>query len=182
MDKSTQDERRNRVVAQAFQCRRALEVYAFSMLKDRAEAEDLVQDAFIVVMEKFEVFEEGTSMLAWTRAIVRLKVLQSLEKRNRRAKLLDQLLYDAVDASFEEVASDRYAEEIRNRGRRLAHCLEKLGERSRTLLNCVYVERMSYEGASRSTGMGFEAVKKNLQRAKAQLRKCIQRTQIEPSA
>ena len=91
MDNSSQDEKRNRVVGQAFQCRRALEVYAFSMLKDRAEAEDLVQDAFIVVMEKFEDFTEGTSMMAWTRAIVRLKVLQLLEKRSRRAKILDSV-------------------------------------------------------------------------------------------
>lgn len=68
MDKSAQDERRNRVVAQAFRCRRALEVYPF------------------IVVEKFADSEEGTSMMAWTRAIVRLKVLQSLEKRNRRAK------------------------------------------------------------------------------------------------
>lgn len=181
MDNSSQDEKRNRVVAQAFQCRRALEVYAFSMLKDRAEAEDLVQDAFIVVMEKFEDFTEGTSMMAWTRAIVRLKVLQLLEKRNRRAKILDNLLYDAVDAAFEEVDSDEYAEEVRARGRRLAHCLGKLGKRPRTLLNYVYVEKMSYESTAKSTGMGFEAVKKSLQRAKAQLRACIQRIQIEPS-
>ena len=91
MEKNAQDEKRNRVVAQAFQCRRALEVNAFSMLKDRTEAEDLVQDAFIVVMDKFEDFEEGTSMMAWTRAIVRINVLQSLEKRKRRAKILDSL-------------------------------------------------------------------------------------------
>lgn len=182
MDKSAQDELRNRVVAQAFKCRRALEVYAFSMLKDRAEAEDLVQDAFIIVMEKFEDFEEGTSMMAWTRAIVRFKVLQSLEKRKRRAKILDSLLYDAVDAAFEEAASEQYADDVRARGQRLDDCLEKLGERPRKLLNYVYGERMSYEDAAETIGMGFEAVKKSLQRAKAQLRECVRRTQTESPA
>ena len=182
MEESTHVEKRNRVVAQAFQCRRALEVYAFSMLKNRAEAEDLVQDAFIVVMEKFADFKEGTSMLAWTRAIVRLKVLQSLEKRGRRATLIDKLLHDAVDAVFEEAESDPYAETVHARHRRLAVCLDRLGERPRKLLNCVYVEKMSYEAAARSIGMGLEAVKKSLQRAKAQLRECIERTQIEASA
>lgn len=181
MEESTHVEKRNRVVAQAFQCRRALEVYAFSMLKDRAEAEDLVQDAFIVVMEKFADFKEGTSMLAWTRAIVRLKVLQSLERRGRRATLIDQLLDDAVDAAFEEAESGPYAEAVRARHHRLATCLGQLGERSRKLLDCIYAEKMSYEAAARSVDMGFEAVKKSLQRTKTQLRECMERTRIEAS-
>lgn len=33
---------------------------------------------------------------------------------------------DAVDAAFEEVASERYVEEVRSRGQRLDLCLEKL--------------------------------------------------------
>ena len=33
---------------QAFQYREALEVYAYGMLRNRAEAEDVVQDSFLV--------------------------------------------------------------------------------------------------------------------------------------
>ncbi|MCH1509150.1 MAG: sigma-70 family RNA polymerase sigma factor [Akkermansiaceae bacterium] len=175
----TENERRHRVVTEAFRCRRALEVYAYSLLKDRTEAEDPVQEAFIVVMEKFADFEEGTSMMAWTRAIVRLKVLQSLDKKNRRAKLVDKLLVDTVDAAFEEVETRKYAEDTRERYRGLEACLSKLGERPRRILECIYTERMSYDAAALKIGMGREAVKKSLQRTKAKLRECLQRNRTE---
>jgi len=178
MDEASKEQRRNRVVAEAFQCRRALEVYAYSMLKDRAEAEDLVQEAFIVVMEKFEEFQPGTSMLAWTRAIVRFKVLQWLEKRNRRAKILDKLLVDAVDAAFQEAESRDDAEQVRDRFRRLEDCLDKVGERPRKLLNSIYAEGLSYQDGALALDMGLEAAKKSLQRTKAQLRACIRRNSV----
>ncbi len=181
MADSSHNKKRTRVVNEAFQCRRALEVYAYSMLRDRVEAEDLVQETFLVVMEKYDDFEEGTSMLAWTRAIVRLKVLQMLDKRKRRAKVLDRLLYDAIDAAYEGVDSDEYTDEMRARYLSLEYCLGKLADKPRRLLDCVYTEKLSYEQTATAVGMKYEAVKKSLQRAKAQLRECIQRNAGNPN-
>ena len=107
------------VVKQAFQCREALEVYAFGMLRDRTEAEDVVQDAFLVVMEKYEAFQEGTPMMAWTRSIVRYKVLQALDRRKHRTKVIDRLLTDAVDAALTDDINRRASVHIAEVGRRV---------------------------------------------------------------
>ena len=176
METLAENELRDRIVQQAFGCREALEVYALGMLRDRGAAEDAVQDALLVVMENYSAFEEGTSMMAWTRAIVRRKVLQQLDSRKRRSSLQDRLLRDAVDAALEEGASDDWAAEVGGRRHRLEHCLDKVSDRSRKLLGCVYGSGMSYADAAEASGMKIEAVRKNLHRTKGQLRSCLQRS------
>ena len=161
---------------QAFQYREALEVYAYGMLRNRAEAEDVVQDSFLVVMEKYDSFVAGTSMIGWTRAIVRRKVLQSLDRRKGRVNVVDKLLSDAVNFAFEDGMSERYADEVRIRSHRLNHCLTRIPDRSRKLLDCVYTGKMSYEGVAKSLGMNLETVRKSLYRTKLQLRECVRRT------
>ena len=175
MKSSDQNPSRDHIGREAFQCREALKVYAFGMLRDWAVAEDVVQDAFIVVMDKYETFEPGSSMMAWTRAIVRRKVLQYLDREKRRESALDQVLCDAVDAALAGVNDETYGEEFRTCCLRLRNCLSRLAGRSRKLLEHVYADGMSYEAAAKLQGMTVEAVRKNLYRAKQQLRACLQR-------
>ena len=175
MNESGQSGARERVVKEAFGCRAALEAYAYGFLKQHAEAQDVVQDAFLVVFDKWESFEEGTSMIAWTRAIVRRKVLQALDRRKRQQTLQDRVLNDAVDAAFETAHGEGAAELLLEKGQRLDQCMSRLSVRSRDLLKEVYQERCSYEEASTKLGMGVEAVRKALYRSKATLRKCLGR-------
>lgn len=62
-------EKRDRVLKSALTCQQTLTAYAYSMLSDFPAAQDVVQNAFVVVARKFGDFEEGTSILAWCRAI-----------------------------------------------------------------------------------------------------------------
>ena len=57
--------KRDRVLKHALECRVELVAYARAVLGDYAAAEDVVQEAMLVVVKKFDQFEEGTSMLAW---------------------------------------------------------------------------------------------------------------------
>lgn len=53
---------RDGVVKSAFRYRNALLSHAFAMLRGWSLAEDTVQDAFIVVMNKWTDFRPGTSL------------------------------------------------------------------------------------------------------------------------
>ena len=68
--------KRDRVLKEALQCRVELVTYARSLLGNYTAAEDVVQEAFLVVMKKFDQFQEGTSMLTWCRSIVRVVILR----------------------------------------------------------------------------------------------------------
>lgn len=162
-----------RIVKLAFQSRGALEAYAYALLRNHSEAQDVVQDALIVVMKQYEDFREGSSMLAWTRAIVRRKVLQSLDRRKRRTRLRDRLLCDSVDAAFERLHNDSRAEELQIRQSVLADCLVRLHSQSKQLLELVYYKKQSYAQAAEHMAMKIEGVRKSLFRAKEQLRECV---------
>ena len=86
----------------ALTCRVELVTYARAMLGNYAEAQDVVQEAMLVVMKKFDQFRDGTSMLAWCRAIVRLEVLRLRQQKRRDRTVTDRLLDDAIDAAFDE--------------------------------------------------------------------------------
>jgi RNA polymerase sigma-70 factor (ECF subfamily) len=93
---------RDRVLKAALECREELMAYARSLLGNYAAAEDAVQEAMLVVVKKFEVFQEGTSMLAWCRSIVRIEVLRAKQRYQRERSLAERLLDDAIDAAFAE--------------------------------------------------------------------------------
>ena len=96
------ENKKDRVVHAAFGCRTELLTYARSLLGNFAAAEDAVQEAMIVVMNKYDQFQEGTSILAWCRSIVRLEVLRAKRRYQQDMSLAQRLLDDALDAAFDE--------------------------------------------------------------------------------
>ncbi|MEM8782496.1 MAG: sigma-70 family RNA polymerase sigma factor [Planctomycetota bacterium] len=60
---------------------------AQGMVGNRADAEDVVQDATVIGFRKWSEYEEGTSFAAWMAAIVRNVALNARRKRRRRDAL-----------------------------------------------------------------------------------------------
>ena len=160
---------RDRVLKAALTCQSALVAYAHALLADYAAAEDVVQNAFLVVARKHEDFAEGTSMLAWCRAIVRLEILSHLRKRRREPTVEDRILNDAMEAAFDTCQSD----EPGPRADYLRDCLGRLTGRARDLIRLRYEENANYEQIAGALKMGLETVRKGLFRTKHQLRECV---------
>ena len=171
----TPDEKqqRDQVVREAFECRHALQAYAFAALSDHALAEDVVQAAFIVVMDKYREFREGTSILAWCRAIVRLKVFEALRARKRLETTEDALLDESIAFAFEDQQTSDGAAVRHQRLNALQACLGEMPARSRTLLTLSVQAKRSYEQMGAIAGMSVEAVRKGLYRIRAALRDCV---------
>lgn len=160
---------RDRVLKAALTCQSALVAYAHALLTDYAAAEDVVQNAFLVVARRHKDFVEGTSILAWCRGIVRLEILSHLRKRRREPTVEDRILNDAMEAAFDTYQSD----EPGPRADHLRDCLAKLAGRARDLIRLRYEENAGYEQIAEALAMGLEAVRKGLLRTKQQLRKCV---------
>ena len=170
---------RDRVLKAALTCQPALVAYAHALLADYAAAEDVVQNAFLVVARKHEDFAEGTSILAWCRRIVRLEILSHLRKCRREPTLEDRILNDAMEAAFEAHQSH----ESVPRAEYLRDCLAGLTGRARDLIRLRYEENAKYEQIAVALQMGLEAVRKGLFRTKHQLRECITiRMKQEPNS
>jgi RNA polymerase sigma-70 factor (ECF subfamily) len=168
------DTKRDRVLRAALEYRVELLAYARSLLGDYAAAEDAVQDAMLVVVKKFDQFQEGTSILAWCRAIVRLEVLRVKQQRQRERSLTERLLDDAIDAAFDEFQTAQRHDEAQVWHEALERCLGRVPNRGRKVLQARFVDELSYQQISERVGMTLEAVRKALFRLKRDVRTCVE--------
>ena len=171
---SDSEAKRDRVLKGALEHRAELLAYAWSLLGSYAAAEDAVQDAMLVVVKKFDQFQEGTSMLAWCRAIVRLEVLRQKQQRQRERTLSERLLDDAIDAAFEEFQTAGRADQAEAWREALERCLKRVPERGRRVLRARFVDELSYLQIGERVGMTLEAVRKSLFRYKRHVRSCVE--------
>ncbi len=172
MDSS--DEKRDRVLKAAMDFRVELIAYARSLIGNYSAADDVVQDAMLVVMKKFDQFQEGTSMLAWCRSIVRLEVLRLRQKKGREQTLAERLLDDAIDATFDEFQTERRRDDAEISREALERCLERVPKRGQGVLQARFVDELSYPQIGERLGMTIEAVRKALFRLKRQVRSCVE--------
>jgi RNA polymerase sigma-70 factor, ECF subfamily len=167
-------EARDRLLKEVLRYRLELVAYARSLLGNYAAADDAVQEAMLVVMKKLDTFDEGTSILAWCRAIVRLEVLRAKQERRRERTLAERLLDDAVDAAFDQFQTASQSESDELWRETLERCLEKVPERGRRVLYARLVDELGYQQISECIGMTLEAVRKTLFRLRKQVRICMQ--------
>ena len=168
------EEHRDRVLKAALECRTELIAYARSFLGDYSAADDAVQEAMIVVVKKHEQFEEGTSILAWCRSIVRIEVLRAKQRGQRERTLVQRVLDDAIDAAFEQYQTVSRHEEEESRRQALRDCLARVPDRGRNVLNARFADELSYQQIGEQLGMTIEAVRKSLFRSRQQVKSCVE--------
>ena len=147
--------------------------YARSLLGNYTAAEDAVQEGFLVVIKKFDQFQEGTSMIKWCRSIVRVVILRMNQQRRREQTLADCLLEDAIDGAFDEFQTARH-DDTEAWQQALRRCLERVPQRAHSILKARFVDEMSYQQIGKRLGMTLEAVRKALFRYKKQVRSCVE--------
>ncbi len=70
-------------------CAAQLWTLAAAIMGERAEVDDIVQEACGIALGKLDVFERGTSFPAWMAGIVRFTALNHLRARRRRQALVE---------------------------------------------------------------------------------------------
>ena len=168
------EDKRDRVMKAALNCRTDLIAYARSLLGNYAAADDVVQEALLVVFKKSDQFQEGTSILAWCRSIVRIEVLRAKQRHQRERSLTERLLDDAIDAAFDEFQTARRQGDVEPWRDALRRCLERVPERGKNVLKARFADELSYQQIGERLGMTIEAVRKALFRLKRQLRLCVE--------
>lgn len=172
--KATDENRRDRILRSAFECREELVTYARTLLGNYASAEDAVQEAMLVVVAKHDQFEEGTSVLAWCRSIVRIEVLRAKQKHQNERTLAQRVLGDAIDAAFDEFQISRTSNERELRRDALSQCIARIPARSKRVLEARFIDELGYSQIGERLSMSIEAVRKALFRIKKQVRTCVE--------
>lgn len=167
-DSHKETERRKQLVALITQHQRRIFAYIYTLVPDRYDAEDLLQETSVVICEKFDEFREGTDFVAWACQIAYWRIRYSRQKFARSKVVYQQ---DLVDALAQTAAAMR--EELDERHEALAHCLQKLPSRDRDLVLTRYEPGSGVPEAAKRSGRSLEAAYKALARIRKLLFDCV---------
>lgn len=155
-----------------------LKHFIISLLPNPSEAEDIVQEVFLVITAKAHDFEPGTNFKAWLLTIARFKVLEHLRREKRKANRLSDTAIELLAADMEEADAGPDPETLRALGK----CLNKLAPKPRTMVELQYREGLKPAAIAEKLEWEANAVYVALSRARAGLRKCIERQINHPLA
>ena len=137
-----------------------LRVQALALTRNRAAAEDLVQDAVCNALSAHESFIPGTNFAAWMHRILRNRFISNLRKRR-----------DTTD--IDDVPSSAFSTEAPHEDRlalkELGKAMNRLPADQREALVMVVVHGMSYEALADVTGCAVGTAKSRVFRARRQL-------------
>ena len=156
---------------------RRIYAYLLTLVPNRADADDLLQETGAVLWEKFDQFESGTNFFAWA-CRTAFNCAGNFRRRQIRSEImLDDEVLAKLDSDF--VAS---AHSVDAELDALIHCLEKLRSRDRDLIARRYRGGSSIKIVSEEVGRSVEGLYKALQRIHESLFECVRRRIAEETA
>jgi RNA polymerase sigma-70 factor (ECF subfamily) len=150
--------------------------YILCMVNHWADADDILQEAVIVMMKKFQGFDSAERLLKWALRIARFEVLNHVQKRGNHLPLFSPAVLQAVE---EKAAREIQAQDSRREA--LQACIRKLRERDRELLRLRYEVEATTRSVAEAVGRSTDAVYKALNRIHHQLLLCVRRTLAQES-
>jgi RNA polymerase sigma-70 factor (ECF subfamily) len=157
---------------------RRLYAYILTLLPHRADADDVLQEASVVLWDKFDPLRPPDDFAAWACRIAYFKVLDFYKKSRRSRIRFSQTLLERIAETAVEHAG---ALQLDERREALAGCLEKLGPRDRDLLARRFADGATTQSTAVQVGRSVEAVYKALARIRQALFDCVTRTLAKES-
>jgi RNA polymerase sigma-70 factor (ECF subfamily) len=142
-------------------------------LWQRDLAEDVLQEAYLRVLDGRAVFSGKSSLKTWFFAVIK-RVAGEWQRRQRRRAILDiRLLYDSSrerddtgSADFDSPASALQTEEST---RQLREALMQLSRRQREVLHLVFYGEFTLEDAAETLGISVGSARTHYHRGKLRL-------------
>ncbi len=140
----------------------------FRYIPNKADAEDVLHDSFIIIFKKLHTFRKDSKLNTWVTRIVINNALQHL----RKTKKSPLRFLDEMDI---EIENDIQEEEIQQlSSNALFQLIKKLPTGFRTVL-CLYsIDGYSHKEISKLLNISEIGSRSQLTRARKQLRKLIQ--------
>jgi len=145
---------------------------ALKIVRDQNEAEDVVHDAFVAIVERADQFrpERGT-LIAWLVTTVRNLSLDRARRRTRRAQITDEeLRHEPADPILDPESLSW----LEHRRAAVVAALATIPEAQRRTLEIAFFEGLSYPEIADREGVPLGTVKSRAARALAALRAALE--------
>src|SRR5262245_23613644 len=154
---------------------------ALKIVRESHEAEDVVHDAFVAVVERADQYkaERGT-VVAWLVTTVRNLALDRARRRTRRAQITDEELRHEP---AEPVPDPEALSWLVHRREAVLAALGRISESQRKTLEIAFFEGLSYPEIAEREGVPLGTVKSRAARALAALRDALDGDlQVDPGS
>lgn len=173
----------------------ALLRYALARVRDRATAEDLVQDVLVTAVGRPESFGEASALRTWLIGILRHKLLDHYRWRARNPGVPEDAAGDAEDPWFTEhgtwrtdpnVGLERLDADPSRQVERaqlreaLQRCIAHLPRALHRVFVLRELEELEPDVVCEAAGISRQSLAVFLYRARLSLRTCLQRAWVEP--
>lgn len=162
---------------------------ALRLTRNRADAEDLVQEAALLAFRGFSTFEQGTNFRAWFLRIVTNAFLSS---RRRQRPEDSSVALDEVDSAFlQRRAGEAALGTGSNRGdlvrsvldgleyEQVAAAIDALPEEFRVSATLYFLEDQSYKDIAETLGIPVGTVRSRLHRGRALLQQRLWKLAVD---
>ena len=154
---------------------RLLGAYVMTMVPHPQDADDILQEAKVIMWRHFGKFETGTNFAAWARKIAFHQVLAFRKRKHRdRLDFSEDFLRSVADEA------ETSADHLERRERVLHDCVEKLPDDHREVLHLRYHEGLSLEDMAARLGRTVGALYRQLSRVRQTLHECVGKTLSQP--
>lgn len=146
--------------------------YILTLVPNRTEAEELFQQTSLTLWQLWREYDAARPFVPWACAIAHNHIRNFFRtyKGDRNIHLSDKVM--------DQVAAVRLAseDELEDRRAALTHCISKLDEAQRRLLERCYEASEPIAHVAEQSGMSANALYKLLGRIRRALHECINRT------
>ncbi|MEN8789122.1 MAG: RNA polymerase sigma factor [Flavobacteriaceae bacterium] len=138
------------------------------IVKDSAEAEDVMQEAFLKAFTKLHTFKGEVTFGAWLkRIVINHSIYQYRKQHQRNETSLDDKLYKVEDN--DEIVSDH--ESTKRKAQKVMETMSRLKDNYRVSLTLHLIEGYDYEEISEIMDISYANCRTMISRAKESLRK-----------
>lgn len=141
-------------------------------ISDPDTAQEVLQEGFIKVFDKLEVFDFKGSFEGWVRRIIVNTAIDSIRK-SKRAPILKEKDTDFKVDSTDHIEENETIELTELKASIAMKAIEKLSPGYRTVFNLFVIEEYSHKEIAEILGISEGTSKSNLSKAKLNLKKIL---------
>lgn len=149
----------------------------YRLLKDRARAEDVMQETFMKAYETIDTLHDPKRLRAWLNSIARNKSIDLLRAEKRANAHGTAIAQSAVVDAAAPVLEALTRHEER---RALEDCLDALTPEKRDAVLGRFFAHLEYGELAAATGENADTVRIRVGRAMPELRDCLERKGVKP--
>jgi len=147
--------------------------YILSLVPQRFDAEDIMQQTVLEMWGKFDQYKPDTNFSAWGITFAKFLIFKHRDKQ-QKMRILSPETFDLILGQNNSIS-----EQEQNRTQALQNCIEKLGSVETHILRLRYEEGCQINKIADKVGQTVNVIYKSLAKIHTNLQLCIRRTLAE---